>query len=44
MEQFTRLEDRRQQIWAELSPRIELARACYKFAREHKTEVGLYDF
>ena len=44
VEQFTRLEDRRQQMWDELSPRIELARACYKFAREHKIEAGHHDF
>lgn len=42
-EQYRRLDERRQQIWAELNPRVELARACYQYAREHKIEVGRYD-
>ena len=42
-EQYRRLDERRTQLWAEMGPKCELARNCYKFAREQKIEVGHYD-
>ena len=42
--QYERLDARRQQVWAEMAPRIELARRCYEHARANKFETGFYAF
>ncbi len=43
-EQYRRLDERREHLWAEMGPKVELARNCYKFSREHGIQVGHYDF
>ena len=43
-DQYRRLDERREHLWAEMGPKVELARNCYKFSREHGIQVGHYDF
>lgn len=42
--QYARFAARREAQAAELSQAVDLARRCYEYAREHKLQVGRYDF
>ena len=43
-DQRNRLEARRQELLPILHQRVNLARECLKYARQHRIEVGQYDF